>query len=316
MYRRRRYPRVKSAVALAAFAFLIAACGGSEEPEDAAATPDASTDQEADADTDADADASDDLAAMLPEEIRERGYLTAVTDASQPPYEFIDDSGEIVGMDPEIGQAIAEVLGLELEIETTDFGGVIPAVTSKRYDMSLIAMFDTPERQEQVDFVDYYIDGDQVIVPAGNPNDIASIDDFCGLTISTLQGSVMFDLLEDHQPECGDDPMEITVAATTAEQLLWLSTGRADATIANGTVTQYTIDNREAEGIEVVPGELYVRNYYGYGFRKDDTDLRDAVEAALNVLIEDGTYEEIVTKWGGTPDNLIPEAIVNGGGSL
>lgn len=256
------------------------------------------------------------IRAMLPQKIRDSGVLSAITDPSHPPFEFMDDSDNVEGINADLAEAVADVLGLELRFETTDFAGLITGVSSKRYDVSIVAMFDTVERQEQVDFVDSYIDALKIIVPEGNPKKIVDIDDFCGRTISTLQGSVMLNLLEDYQPECGNKPMEITVAATTPEQLLWLETGRADASIANGTVTQYTIDQHGAKGIEVVHENVFLRNYYGWAIHKQNTELRDAIAAALNVLIEDGRYGKILAEWGATETNYVPEAIINGGGSL
>ena len=289
----------KSAVALAAASILIlGGCSADAEPA-----------QQSDRIVDEDA------RALLPQSIIDSGVIAVVTDPSHPPFEFIDENDRIVGINAELAQAVAEVLGVEIVWETTDFAGLITGISSKRYDASIVAMFDTTARQEQIDFVDNYIDALKIIVPEGNPLSIVDLPDFCGRTISTLQGSVMLDMLEEYQSNCST-PMEITVAATTSEQLLWLDTGRADASIANGTVTQYSIDQRGASGIEVVHENSFMENYYGWGIHKDNVGLRDAFVAALNILIADGTYAEILTKWGASDANHVEEAIVNGGGTL
>lgn len=261
-------------------------------------------------------DKDDAIHAMLPQEIRDRGTLVAATDPLTPPYEFVaDDNTTIIGMDPDLAAALGAVLGVEIRFETVAFSGIIPAIASERYDLSLLSMFDTRERQEQLDFVDYLIEGTRLVVRAGNPDNLQSLEDLCGRTVSVLQGSVMLSLLEERQSACAE-PMTIAVAQSTADQLLQLQTKRADATLANGSVTQYVIDHEGGGDLEVLLNELYTPGYMGFGFAKGNSEVRDAVRAALQSIIEDGTYAEILEFWGATTANAVAEAGLNQGGTL
>lgn len=261
-------------------------------------------------------DVDETIRAMLPESTRSSGVITAATDPVHPPYEFTGaDNKQIVGMIPELGEAIGAVLGVEIELHPTAFAGIIAAVQTGRYDMSMLSMFDTPERQQQLDFVNFLVEGQRLIVYKGNPQDIRGLADLCGRTVSTLQGSLMLNLLEEYQPEC-DTPMDIAVAQSTADQLLQLQTRRAEATLANGSVTQFMIEHEGAEQLEVLTDEMFAPGYMGFGFTKDNTQLRDAVQAALQQLMDSGVYQAILDEWSISKDNVITEATINMGGTL
>lgn len=249
---------------------------------------------------------------MLPDDILEKNRISVVTDPSQAPYEFVDDDDNIVGINPDLAAEVAAVLGLEIEWSRTDFAGLITGVTSKRHDLLIEAMWDTEQRREEVDFVDNLISANNIVVAAGNPENIQDLPDLCGKAVSTLEGSMMVELFEDFQPECGDNPIDVSIAPTTADQLLWLSTGRAVATIANPIVTQFSLDQGTARNIEVVEGEGYLKNHYGWGFHKDSTALRDAVAAAMQLLIEDGTYDSIMDEWNVSENSRLDEVLING----
>jgi ABC-type amino acid transport/signal transduction systems, periplasmic component/domain len=254
------------------------------------------------------------IRAMLPEDIRTKGVITAATDPITPPYEFMNDSNdEIIGMDPDIGHAIGDVLGVEIKFSQVTFAGIIAAVKSGRYDMSLLSMYDKPERQKEIDFVNYFIDGTRLIVEKGNPLEIKDLDDLCGRTVSMLQGAVMLQTLEAHQPKCGAKPIDIALVPSTSDQLLQLKTKRAVATLANGVVTQYIIDKQGGGDVEVLTEKMFTKGLMGFGFKKDSTQLRDAVQAALNHIIDNGVYSKILAKWNVPASNAITEATINGG---
>ncbi|MDI6022372.1 ABC transporter substrate-binding protein [Leucobacter sp. UT-8R-CII-1-4] len=248
---------------------------------------------------------------MLPESILEKNTISVVTDPSQAPYEFVDDDDNIVGINPDLAAEVAAVLGVKLEWARADFGGLITGVTTKRYDMMSEAMWDTEQRQEQIDFVDNLVSANNIVVAEGNPEGIKDLPDLCGKDVSTLEGSMMVELFEEYQPKCGGNPINVLIAPTTADQLLWLSTGRAVATIANPIVTEFGLEQGSARGIEVVPGEGYLRNNYGWGFHKDNTELRDAVAAAIQHLIETGVYDEVMDKWKVSDNSRLDQVEIN-----
>ncbi|RGC65883.1 Glutamine-binding periplasmic protein precursor [Micromonospora sp. MW-13] len=253
------------------------------------------------------------IAAKLPEKIRQRGYITVATDPIYPPYVFYaDNNKDIIGMDPEIGRAIGQVLGLELRFEQVAWAGVLAGVQTHRYDMSLVSMFDTPERQKQVDFVNYYKDGSQLIVQKGNPHKINDLRDICGHNVSVLQGSTMLSQLENLQKEC-EKQMQISIVPSTADQVMQIQTKRAVATIANGLVVKYIAENQGISSVEILEGKAYQPGIKGMGFAKDNAQLRDAVQAAMNEVIKSGKYTAILQRWGAPADFAIQEATINGG---
>jgi polar amino acid transport system substrate-binding protein len=248
---------------------------------------------------------------MLPEDILKDNKISVVSDPSQAPYEFIDDDDNIVGINPDLAAEVAAVLGVELEWSRADFGGLITGVTTKRHDMLIEAMWDTEQRREQIDFVDNLISANNIVVAEGNPLGIKDLPDLCGKDVSTLEGSMMIELFEEFQTECGGSPINVLIAPTTADQLLWLSTGRAVATIANPIVTEFSLDRGTAQGIEVVPGDGYLKNNYGWGFHKDSNKLRDAIAAAIEHLIEEGVYDEVMDKWNVSDNSRLKAVEIN-----
>lgn len=248
---------------------------------------------------------------MLPDDILKDNKISVVSDPSQAPYEFIDDDDNIVGINPDLAAEVAAVLGVELEWSRADFAGLITGVTTKRHDMLIEAMWDTEQRREQVDFVDNLISANNIVVAEGNPLGIKDLPDLCGKDVSTLEGSMMIELFEEFQPECGGSPINVLIAPTTADQLLWLSTGRAVATIANPIVTEFSLDRGTAQGIEVVPGDGYLKNNYGWGFHKDSSKLRDAIAAAIQHLIEEGVYDEVMDTWNVSDNSRLKTVEIN-----
>lgn len=289
--------RIALPAALAA-SLLLSACAAGSAPAENDATVD-------------EAAIVEEIRQMLPESILEKNTISVVTDPSQAPYEFVDDDDNIVGINPDLAAEVAAVLGVKLEWARADFGGLITGVTTKRYDMMSEAMWDTEQRQEQIDFVDNLVSANNIVVAEGNPEGIKDLPDLCGKDVSTLEGSMMVELFEEYQPKCGGNPINVLIAPTTADQLLWLSTGRAVATIANPIVTEFGLEQGSARGIEVVPGEGYLRNNYGWGFHKDNDELRDAVAAAIQHLIDTGVYDEVMDKWKVSDNSRLGQVEIN-----
>ncbi|HTN56051.1 MAG TPA: ABC transporter substrate-binding protein [Microbacterium sp.] len=283
--------------ALTAAGLALSACAGA--PADAGAAP-----------VD-DGKVVEEIRQLLPDDILKDNKVSVVTDPSQAPYEFVDDDDKIVGINPDLMAEVAAVLGIQYEWARADFGGLITGVTTKRHDMLSEAMWDTEQRREQIDFVDNLISANNIVVAEGNPLKIKDLADLCGKDVSTLEGSMMIELFEEFQPECGSTPINVLIAPTTADQLLWLSTGRAVATIANPIVTEFSLEQGTAKGIEVVPGEGYLKNNYGWGFHKDSSALRDAVAAAIQHLIEEGVYDEVMDKWNVSDNSRLKAVEIN-----
>lgn len=218
----------------------------------------------------------------------EPGKLIMSTNAAFPPYEMTTDSGEFEGIDIETVQAIADKLGLELQIDDMDFDAALLAVQQGKSDMVMAGVTVTDERQNVMDFTDSYATGIQSII-VKEDSDIASVDDLAGKKIGTQRGTTGYLYCSD---DFGDENVVAYDDGLTAVQML-----------NNGQVDCVVIDNAPAkEFIAANPGlklldTAYVEESYAIGIGKGNTELKDAINTALEELKADGTLQAIVDKY-------------------
>ena len=217
----------------------------------------------------------------------EAGKLTMATNAAFPPYEMTTDSGEFEGIDIETAQAIADKLGLELQIDDMDFDAALLSVQQGKADIVMAGVTVTDERKAVMDFSDSYATGIQsIIVPEGS--DIASPDDLAGKKIGTQRGTTGYIYCSD---DFGDENVVAYDDGLTAVQAL-----------NNGQVDAVVIDNAPAqEFIAANPGlkildTSYAEEDYAIGMAKN-SPLEDAVNSVLEELKADGTLQAIVDKY-------------------
>ena len=265
-----------AAAGLTAAALALTACGGSASST-ASSTASSAASSEA---------ASTSAAAELT--TVEAGKLTMATNATFPPYEMTTDSGEIEGIDVDTAKAIAEKLGLELQIDDMDFDAALLSVQQGKADIVMAGVTVTDERKAVMDFSDSYATGIQsVIVPEGS--DIASVDDLAGKKIGTQRGTTGYLYCSD---DFGEDAVVAYDNGLTAVQAL-----------NNGQVDAVVIDNEPAKAyVESNPGlkildTSYAEEDYAIGMNKSNTALLEAVNAALEELKADGTLQAIVDKY-------------------
>ena len=218
----------------------------------------------------------------------EAGKLTMATNAAFPPYEMTTDAGAFEGIDIDTAQAIADKLGLELQIDDMDFDAALLSVQQGKADIAMAGVTVTDERKNVMDFSDSYATGIQsIIVPEGS--DIASPDDLAGKMIGTQRGTTGYIYCSD---DFGDDAVVAYDDGLTAVQAL-----------NNGQVDAVVIDNAPAkEFVAANPGLVlldtsYAEEDYAIGMAKGNTALEDAVNAALEELKADGTLQSIVDKY-------------------
>ena len=217
----------------------------------------------------------------------EAGKLTMATNAAFPPYEMTTDAGEFEGIDIETAQAIADKLGLELQIDDMDFDAALLSVQQGKADIVMAGVTVTDERKAVMDFSDSYATGIQsIIVPDGS--DIASPDDLAGKKIGTQRGTTGYIYCSD---DFGDENVVAYDDGLTAVQAL-----------NNGQVDAVVIDNAPAkEFIAANPGlkildTSYAEEDYAIGMAKN-SPLEDAVNSVLEELKADGTLQAIVDKY-------------------
>ena len=268
-----------AAAGLTVAALALTACGGSSSTASSAAA--SSVASSAAASSEAASAAATELTTV------EAGKLTMATNAAFPPYEMTTDAGEFEGIDIETAQAIADKLGLELQIDDMDFDAALLSVQQGKADIVMAGVTVTDERKAVMDFSDSYATGIQsIIVP--NDSDIASPDDLAGKKIGTQRGTTGYIYCSD---DFGDENVVAYDNGLTAVQAL-----------NNGQVDAVVIDNAPAkEFVAANPGlkvldTSYAEEDYAIGMAKGSA-LEDAVNKALEELKADGTLQSIVDKY-------------------
>ena len=268
-----------AAAGLTVAALALTACGGSSSTASSAAA--SSVASSAAASSEAASAAATELTTV------EAGKLTMATNAAFPPYEMTTDAGEFEGIDIETAQALADKLGLELQIDDMDFDAALLSVQQGKADIVMAGVTVTDERKAVMDFSDSYATGIQsIIVPEGS--DIASPDDLAGKKIGTQRGTTGYIYCSD---DFGDESVVAYDDGLTAVQAL-----------NNGQVDAVVIDNAPAkEFVAANPGLVildtsYAEEDYAIGVAKGSS-LKDAVNAALEELKADGTLQSIVDKY-------------------
>ena len=217
----------------------------------------------------------------------ETGKLTMATNAAFPPYEMTTDAGEFEGIDVDTAKAIAEKLGLELQIDDMDFDAALLSVQQGKADIVMAGVTVTDERKAVMDFSDSYATGIQsIIVP--NDSDIASPDDLAGKKIGTQRGTTGYIYCSD---DFGEDSVVAYDNGLTAVQAL--NNGQVDAVVIdNAPATEYVAAN---PGLKVLDTS-YAEEDYAIGMAKGSA-LEDAINKALEELKADGTLQAIVDKY-------------------
>lgn len=263
-------------IALLPLALMTVACGDDEEDGDvtpAAASP---------------------TGANVPE--LEDGVLQVGADVAYAPMEFFEEGTDnAMGLDVDLATALAEELGVDVEILNTGWDGIIPALQAERFDVIMSSMTITDEREQEIDFIPYFVAGTGILVPAGNPQDIQSLADMCGKSAAVQVGTIQVDQLEAQSEEC-DEPIEISTFDLNPMAVEQLKLGRVDAVLADFPVAGY--DARLSEGeLELAP-QQFESAPYGIGLRKDATELNAAVDNALQAIMDSGKYDEVLADWG------------------
>jgi polar amino acid transport system substrate-binding protein len=288
--------------ALSAVVFLVAACNGggaSDAPTQgggasAAATQPAST-----------ADASP-VTITPPTDLIEEGALTDCVDIEYPPMEFfppdVTDPNQAIGFDIDAAGAVADRLGLELDVRNTAFDSLIPDLQAGRCDIVWSALYVSESRLEVADAVPYMATGQVVMVVAGNTPGITQQSDLCGKTISIQGEGLVQERAEAASAECeaaGSEPIDIEAYGTVAEELQQIVTGRVDAVWETDTaVSNFILEHpNEYEVAYALPRD----DNYGVYYEKGNTNMGDALTAAIAALKDDGTLATIAQTYAMDP---------------
>ncbi|MER8827484.1 ABC transporter substrate-binding protein [Mesorhizobium sp. M0938] len=213
--------------------------------------------------------------------------------------EFIDPaSGELVGFDVDLINAIAKELGVKLEYVHSRFEGLTPNLQSKRIDLIISGMYDTPARRENFDFVDYLSAG-AVFFTLDKNTDIQKPLDLCGKVVTANRGTSYPGSVEKWSTEncipAGLPAIQVITDTDMASEFLYLNQGRAVGSV-QGTEAIPTVLASKEGPFRTLSGP-FTNVKLGIGFRKEDPELRDAVLAAAEKVFTGGKYAELIAKW-------------------
>lgn len=269
-----------------AMVLSLAACGITASTSESTASSDAASSEAASTEASAET-ASAELTTVTP------GKLTMSTNAAFPPYEMTADDGSFEGIDVEVAEAIADKLGLELQIDDMDFDAALLAAQNGKSDMVMAGVTVTEERQTVMDFSNTYATGIQVVI-VPEDSDIASIEDMTGKMIGVQRGTTgdLYCSASVEDGGFGEENVTPYDNGLTAVQAL-----------QNGQVDCVVIDNAPAQefvkanpGLKILDTE-YANEDYAIGVAKGNTQLLDAINGALEELEADGTLQSIVDKY-------------------
>ncbi|MFI6447152.1 ABC transporter substrate-binding protein [Kitasatospora sp. NPDC050543] len=266
-----------------------------------------------------------DLRARVPKAFKNAGVLKIGSDLNYAPVDFRGQNAEPAGLDPELAAALGNLLGLRVEFVDMPFEKLIPALQAKQIDLVMAAVIDTQQRQRGVDdngqqvnpgvdFVDYYVTGTSLLVQAGNPLGITTLDGLCGHTIAMQRGTIQAEMAQRQTVACGRaaKPLTIHLRDTDAQALAEMAAGTAVADLVDYPVAEYNLHSQQWAGRFAVAGSQHQVGPYGITVDKGNGGLRDALAKALDVLIRNGEYGKILAKWN-LQAGAIQSAVINSG---
>jgi polar amino acid transport system substrate-binding protein len=302
-------PRLTVLIAVIAFAAVTVAagCGGDNDNEGGGggggtltATPDLNV------------SADPAVASQVPAAIKSKGTLTVAADATYPPDEFIATDGKtVIGMDADLAKALAGVMGLTASVQNVAFDSIIPGLAAGKYDLGMSSFTDTKDREKVVDFVTYLTAGSSIYVKAEGGPDLTSLDALCGHKVAAEKGTIQQDDIATQDAKCKSEGKPGVTGVILPDQNgvnLALSSGRADAAMADSPVAAYIAE--QSDGQFKVTGGPFPPEPYGIAIPKD-SGLTQPVLAGMKALIADGTYTKIMNYWN-LQDGAIDNPVING----
>jgi polar amino acid transport system substrate-binding protein len=226
------------------------------------------------------------------------GTLTVGSDVSYPPQEFFPaGSTTASGFDIDVGKALADAMGLKYAVVNTPFDGIIPALSSKKFDILISAMTITDARKATVDFVPYFVAGESFVVTADSKVLPTKLEDLCGKKVAAESGTAELDEangLNAAAGPCASNHVQVVTFQKDTEALAELKKGNVDIHFTDSPVAAYEV--QQTSGLKVSGGIIEVAPE-GIAIRKGDTATEDPVKAAFDQIKTDGTYANLLKKW-------------------
>jgi polar amino acid transport system substrate-binding protein len=247
------------------------------------------------------------------------GTVKVGSDSPYPPWEmFVGETEQFTGFDYDLGQAIGAKLGVKFDFIKTSFDSIIVGIQAGNLDVAMSSMYDNTTRQKTVDFVDYAKDGTGMLVLAGNPNKIKGFADLAGKNVGCEKGTTQADALaglNETFKSQGKAQMTVSEFPDQPAALLAVQSGKVVCDLTDSSTGGYVaLNTNGGKTFEIVmdpnPPEGWETQPDGIAMLKSNTGLRDAIQKALQALMDDGTYKTIIDHYG---IQSWPKATVNAG---
>ncbi len=236
---------------------------------------------------------------LAPKRIAAAGTIVYCSDMTGPPLEFLDQNTKPVGSDIDIGNEIARRFGVKAEWKNIPFKGLVPALLAQQCDAVISQLFDKPERRQAIDLVDYMNSSEALLVRAGNPKKIRSLDDLSGRKVAVENGTTIQELIEAKNKEfqaAGKKPAEVVVYPKDTDALQALQIGQADVYGTTLETGAYYM-GKSPKTFEVA-GPPFHKILTAIGLRKKDDGMAEAFQKAVDAMKKDGKLRAILKKWG------------------
>jgi polar amino acid transport system substrate-binding protein len=299
-----KHPNQRLAALLLCLALLalgLAACGSSGSDSSSSATTaeaSGSTESESESTTAADTSSGE--------------TIVAAADPSLLPYNFFAEGSENdwEGINVDFAAALSKQIGKEIEFTSVPFDSIIPGLQAGRYDIALTGMFDTKEREEVIEFVDYLKAKNDFLLRSDDPQEIGSFEELCGVKVGLPKGALEVQLAEEQTEACkkeGEPGIDLSVFPDLNATTLALSAGRVDVVPNDSATNAYLI--KESPGKFKATGEYLAEGYFAIGLPME-SPLTKEIQKGVQAMIDDGELKEIFGEWG-IADRTPAKATIN-----
>ncbi|WP_033294525.1 ABC transporter substrate-binding protein [Amycolatopsis jejuensis] len=289
-----RFTPYLAALAAGVLAVTATGCGGTAAGDGPGAAPSGS-------------------AIALPARYHDKDTLVIGVVGAVPPQSFVPPGAkEPQGVDPDLGRALAAVLGKKVVVRPMPFDSILPALAAGRADLGMSGFTDTKQRQQVVDFVDYLDVGSSLFGTPDKVGKIKSLADLCGHSVAVARATAQVPDVTEQAAKCtreGKPPVKISVYPDQNAANLDITSGRSEVSDTDTTVAAHLVS--ASSGQLALLGEPYNKALEGIAVAKD-SGLAEPVRAALEKLMADGTYRQVLRKWN-VEQIAVDKPTVNGG---
>ncbi len=248
----------------------------------------------------------DAIASAAANAVSQSGQLSVATDATYPPMEFFakDNSTTVIGADADISKALAQIMGLQANVQNTPFDSILPGLTAGKYDLGISSFTDTLDRQKTNDFVTYAQAGTSFYASASSSEAPKTLADLCGHSVAVEKGTTQQEDAEGQAEKC---QVSVSVFPDQNGANLAISSGRADVGMADSPVAAYIVEQSNGQ---FKLGDAYGVAPYGIAMKKG-SPLAQPLLDAVTALYADGTMQKIFDYWQ-LPGAAISSPQING----